>query len=272
MSKNNNLNEIHKNLTIQLKEYINAIIEKYGQFIPKEKLTELKSIKNYDNIIKIYDYGSINGYANSQNICLPLSAKKALNTISKIPGFGINKKHKTYNKKNIIINNNTFITYIIHVIISGKTTEEYYEDLLLHETMHYCGSNGTTALKEGINELLTRKLALDKNFKTNASGYPKEVAIAHKLESIWGENIINQIAFLKTNHQIEIFLESKLGKAASTLYKEISIQMEEEFYNKYYNKINTYEGISGILKKAINYKKINYKNIYILINKYNNIK
>lgn len=268
ISKRDNFNEIHDNLTKNLKIYIKAIIEKYGEFIPTKRLNQLKSIKNYDNIIKIYDYGSINGHANFDKISMPLRAESALRTISKIPGFGINRTHKTYNNNNLIINNNTFMSYLIHVFISGTTTSEYFEDLLLHETMHFCGSGGATALKEGINELLTRKIALEKNFKTNGCGYPKEVAIAYELQNIFGENIINKIAFSNNNQYIMDYLNTTLGKDAANLYEKVSLLMEDEFYKKYYKNINNYSGIFGILMKVYNYKKINYKDVYILINKY----
>ena len=160
------------------------------------------------------------------------------------------------------------MSYLIHVFISGTTTSEYFEDLLLHETMHFCGSGGATALKEGINELLTRKIALEKNFKTNGCGYPKEVAIAYELQNIFGENIINKIAFSNNNQYIMDYLNTTLGKDAANLYEKVSLLMEDEFYKKYYKNINNYSGIFGILMKVYNYKKINYKDVYILINKY----
>lgn len=260
----------HKILTEQLQVYIKSIINKYGKYIPYERLSYLRNIENYGNIIRIYDYGSINGFANSYNntINMPLSADNALRTIAKIPGFGINKKHKTYNENNLIINDNTFVDYIKHVFISGTDTLGYYEDLLLHETMHFCGGDGGSSLKEGINELLTRKIAKDNNFRTNACGYPKEVKIAHELETLFGEEIISQIAFLNNERGAINFLKRTLGENSANLYIQITNSMEKEFYEKYYKHINDYNGISGILKKASNYKKINYENVCKLIGEY----
>ena len=185
-----------------------------------------------------------------------------------MPGFGINKNHKSYDESNLIINSNTFMSYILHVFISGTTTKEYFEDLLLHETMHFCGSGGATALKEGINELLTRKISLKRNFRTSGCGYPKEVAIAYQLQQIFGENIINQIAFINNEYDILMYLESVLGKESADLYKEISMSMEYEFQDKYYKDMDNYNGLAGLFKKVNNYKKINYNNVYILINEY----
>lgn len=266
--KETNFKEIHNKLTNEVTEYINAIKEEYGKFIPKERLEYLNNIKDYSEIIRIHDYGNINGYANDFSINMPLCADKVLQTFEKIPGYGINKNHSTYNKDTLINNNNTFATYIQHVFISGTNTEKYYEDLLLHETMHFCGSGGATALKEGINELLTRKLALKKNFITNGCGYPKEVDIAYQLQNILGEDVINQIAFINSNKEIYFYLENTLGTDAANLYMNVSDIMEREFYLKYYKDMDNYNGLIGIYKKIKNYTKTDYSGIYKLIANY----
>ena len=101
-------------------------------------------------------------------------------------------------------------------------TKDYYDDMLLHETMHFCGSGGASALKEGINELITRKIALKKNFKTNGCGYPKEVKIAYELQNIFGEEVLDQIAFINSLPEICYFLDKTLGSDASKLYQDIT--------------------------------------------------
>ena len=110
------LDKIHKNLTLTLEKYIKTITKTYGRFIPKERLTYLYNIKDYSNVIQIFDYSSINGYANNKYIALPLNADKAFDELKKIPGYGINKNHKVYDNTTLIINNNTFMTYVDHVI------------------------------------------------------------------------------------------------------------------------------------------------------------
>lgn len=267
MEKETDFNKIHKNLTDQLENYINAILIDYSKFIPLSRKNDLSNIRDYSNIIKIHDYGSINGSASLNRINMPLSADKVLKAMSKIEGYGSNRNHKTYDSNNLIINDNTFKTYIDHVFISGTTTEEYYEDLLLHETMHFCGSGGGSALKEGINELLTRKIALKRNFKTNGCAYPKEVKIAYELQYVFGEDAINQIAFLNNNETILNYLKTTLGEDACNLHENVSRLMEKEFQEKYYKFINSYDGINVVLEKANNYEKINYDSVYNLINK-----
>ena len=262
-------NKIKSNLARRLQEYISAIIEKYGKYIPLEKLATLNDISNFESLIKIYDYGSVNAYANDNEITMPLCVDKLLNVASKIPGYGINKKHKNYNSETLITNNNTYVNYILHVFISGTNAEGYYDDMLLHEAMHFCGSGGSSALKEGINELLTRKLALEKGFKTSGCGYPKEVQLAVQLQNIFGEEVLNQIAFINSERNIYVFLVDTLGLESAKLYMKISKMMEKEFDEKYYANMDSYGGLTGVIKKALNYRKIDYSNVYKILSDYN---
>lgn len=264
---NEQIDDIHKRLTLKVAKYIKAITQEYGKFIPKERLSYLGNI-NYDEIIQIYDYGNINGLANPKHILLPLNAEKALEKIKTLPGYGSNPNHQTYNQATAIINDNTFETYVNHAIVTGMTLEQYFEDLLLHETMHFCGSDGGNALKEGINEYLTRKLALKKGFHTNGCAYPKEVKIARTLESILGEEVITQIAFIKPYDKVLSYLETTLGKDASELYQNVTHAMDEEFYNRYYRHMNHFDGLEGIQEKVTNYKQIDYSKVEQIIEQY----
>lgn len=264
---NEQIDDIHKRLTLKVAKYIKAITQEYGKFIPKERLSYLGNI-NYDEIIQIYDYGNINGLANPKHILLPLNAEKALEKIKTLPGYGSNPNHQTYNQATAIINDNTFETYVNHAIVTGMTLEQYFEDLLLHETMHFCGSDGGNALKEGINEYLTRKLAFKKGFHTNGCAYPKEVKIAHTLESILGEEVITQIAFIKPYDKVLSYLETTLGKDASELYQNVTHAMDEEFYNRYYRHMNHFDGLEGIQEKVTNYKQIDYSKVEQIIEQY----
>ena len=143
---------------------------------------------------------------------------------------------------------------------------------MLHETMHFCGSDGGNALEEGINEYLTRKLALKKGFHTNGCAYPKEVKITHTLESILGEEVITQIAFIKPYDKVLSYLETTLGKDASELYQNVTHAMDEEFYNRYYRHMNHFDGLEGIKEKVTNYKQIDYSKVEQIIEQYKKIK
>ncbi len=272
MKNTEKINKIHSQLNELVKVYVETIKNKYGKYMADMKLQQLNSIEDYSKIIKIFDYGSINGYATDYNVYMPLCADKIFKLMRFVPGYGINKSHKTHNENDLIINDNTYVDYVLHVFLSGSNLKDYYQDMLLHETMHFCGSGGATALKEGINEFLTRKIAYEKGFRTSACGYPKEVKIAYELQKIFGEEIIDQIAFINDENEILRYLDNKLGKDASMLYKNVSMKMEEEFNEKYYKYMDFYNGITGIAKKVLNYNKIDYSNVYELIEQYKNSK
>ena len=123
-------------------------------------------------------------------------------------------------------------------------------------------------LKEGINEYLTRKLALKYNFKTNGCAYYKEVFIVYKLEKILGEDIINRIAFISDENKTFEFLSSFVNKDISNLYKEISSTMEKESYYKYKIYFNNFDGISGVNEKIKRYDDIDYSKVLNIFSKY----
>ena len=266
---NSNGNElIVAKLKTRLAEYVKAIVEMYGKDIPQDRLVELIHLNYDDDLINIYDYGSINGMANDKSISLPLCADRLFKIAKKIPGYAINKNHRLYSDDNLLLNNNGFLKYVFHAFISGTDTEGYYEDILLHEALHFCGSGGSSALREGMNELLTRKLAKEKGFRTNGSAYPKEVNVVYHLQELFGEDIINKISFMNSEGEIALFLTTHLGMDACSLYLSISREMEKEFNEKYYSKFDTYNGISGVIRKTLNYHKINYSKIYQMMDNY----
>ena len=265
-----NVEETQRRLTERIKEYITIIVEEFGAYIPEEVLYKLNNINDYSQILKVYDYGEVSAYADSENIHMPLCADRILDMASKIPGYGINKNHKTYNSENIVINNNTFLTYIKHVFISGTNAEGYYEDLLLHEVMHFCGSGGGNVLDEGTNELLTRMLAQKYNLRTNSCGYPKEVSLAYELMKTLGKETIIRLAFMPYFNQKIEYLKSTFGEETANMYFQVTQQAEIEFDEKYYSHMHEFSGTLGIAKKVLFYKKIDYSKAYDMIHSYNN--
>lgn len=253
--------------TNNIKNNLIAEIEKLVEIIKKEYPSLVDIPTNYDlqELVHIEETGTISLFVRNKNFYFPLDAFKVLETLKKIPGFGTVKNHKTCNQDNMIINDNTYETYIEHVIAKGLTPEEYFKEILLHETLHFCGSGGGTAIREGINELKTRQLAKKYNLLTSSCGYPKETKIAYEIEQIFGEDIINKIAFSKNNQEIKEILDSISPKATS-LYFSLEAIMEEEFYNKYmkYN----FPGLNGPWKKTQKYNSIDYTKAYELLNEY----
>ena len=262
------IKEIHARLTNQVKEYIFAILSKYGKYMPDEQRKKLEDITDFSRVVHIESFGSINGYAGPGGVYLPLDAFKVIELIKQIPEYGSDKNHRCYQPDSLIQNDNTFMTYIHHMIVSGATVEDYYQDLLLHEVMHYCGSGGSTALREGLNELLTRKIALEKGFRTNGCAYPKEVAMCLELEKIFGEDVMNQISFIPEEQKVFSYLETMLGEKEANLYRKVSFSMEQSFSNQYYRYMNTFQGIDGVYEKEKRYRNICYDKAYQLIRNY----
>jgi hypothetical protein len=168
----------------------------------------------------------------------------------------------------MIVNNNTFLTYLKHVFVSGTDTEGYYDDILLHEVMHFCGGDGASVLKEGINELLTRKVAQKYNLRTSCCGYPKEVKLAYELMECFGEDIVTSLGFIKGFDKEVEFIRDNLGDTAAKLYIQVRNDSEKEFQEKYYSHMKEFSGVVGTAKKVLFYKKIDYSISYKLIDNY----
>ncbi len=252
-------NNIKNNLITEIKNLIVIIRKEYTS------LVDVPTNCDLEKLVHIEETGTISLFVNNKNFYFPLDAFKVLEAIKKIPRFGTVKNHKTCNQDNMIINDNTYITYIKHVFLKGLTPEEYFKEILLHETLHFCGSGGGTAIREGINELKTRQLAKKYNLLTSSCGYPKETKIAYEIEQIFGEDIINKIAFSKNAQETKEILDS-ISPEATTFYFNLEATMEEEFYNKYmkYN----FPGLTGPLKKTKKYNSIDYTKAYDLLNEY----
>lgn len=249
--KNNLISEIQKLVKIIKKEYPNLVD------IPV----------NYDlqELVHIEQTGTISLFVRNHNFYFPLDAFKVLGAFKRIPGFGMVKNHKTCNQDNMIINDNTYITYIKHAFLKGLTPEEYFKEILLHETLHFCGSGGRTAIREGINELKTRQLAKKYDLLTSSCGYPKETKIAYELENLFGEDIINKISFSKSRLEIKEILDS-VSPIASSFFFTLEMVMEEEFYDKYMK--YEFPGLTGPFKKTQKYNSIDYTKAYLLIDEY----
>lgn len=254
-----NINDIKNSLISEIEKLIEIIKKEYPNLVDIPTDYDLKKM------VHIEQTGTISLFVCNKNFYFPLDAFKVLGTLKKIPGFGIMKKHKTCNQDNMIINDNTYITYIKHVFLKGLTPEEYFKEILLHETLHFCGSGGGTAIREGINELKTRQLAKKYGLLTSSCGYPKETKIAYKLEKIFGETIINKISFSKNQCEIKEILDS-VSSDASSFFFSLEVLMEKEFHNKYMK--YKFPGLAGLFKKTQKYNSIDYTKAYALIDEY----
>lgn len=261
--------EIQKKLTIILEKYIKVIILEYGKYIPREKLEMLQTI-DYNEVIKIYNTNTINGLCGKGNIHLPSNVNKIFQILSELPEYGTINNHQIFNYDTLINNDNTYWDYVMHLVLSGATVEDYYEDLLLHETVHLCGSVGEWALKEGLTEFLTRKIAKKYGFRTNGCGYSKEVKIVSELQNIFGEELINKITFMDSMRDIVDYLKENFGEEEAKLFGNIVSAMQQEYNLKYAQHNFTFQGIEGVKRKSNYYSEIDYSIAYELIEEYKN--
>ena len=248
----------------KLHEYIKIILNEY-QDIPSKIKERLISIKDFSSYVKIEDTKTISLYVTNDLVLhLPIDAYKVINELSKLEEYGTNKNHQTHDINDMIINDNTYLDFVNHIILKVATPLEYFKEILLHEAMHMCGSHGAYALDEGFNELKTRELASKYNLETSCCGYPKETRIAYLLQEILGKDICDRLIFKDLEERLDI-LTRELGEDASKLYLDVFTSMEYEF-RPYINK--KYPGLNGIKDKCLMYDKIEYRDAYNYIEQY----
>lgn len=262
--KKNNIEKTKDILASDMKYYVQIILKEFGNNISEERKVFLQSIDDYNSRIAVEDSGTISMYATDWEVIMPYGAYKIFRFMRFIPGYGVNKKHKSY-KEGEIINKNTYFDYIKHVFISGMNEEEFFRDTLLHETMHFCGADGTKAIKEGLTELKTRELAEKYGLKASRCGYPKEVDIANKIQSIIGKDIADKITFARNDKEIYKLLQENCGTDSAEMFFNISYLMDKELQEKYDH--SKFGGIFGPIKKAIAYSNIDYSKVYDLLEK-----
>lgn len=252
-------------LSRKLKEYVNVILEEYKEVISVDIKEWLMSITNYEELIKIEETGTISLYVSNGKVFLPIDAYRAIDELSKRDGFGSKKNHITYNETNMIINDNTFLTFVEHVFLKGMTPKDYFSEILLHEVMHLCGSSGANALGEGFNELKTRELALKYNLETSCCGYPKEVMIAYRLQEIFGKELCDKLTFCNSLEDRFNLLLGSVGATGAQLYLNVFDEMEKQF-SSYRGK--KFPGVEGIKNKCEEYDKIDYFGVYRMIDEF----
>ena len=265
--------KIIEKLSKQAAEYIKIILKEYGEYIPDYRKKELLE-ENLKDCIVIKDTGTISCLCGLEQVSkneyqskiyMPLLADKILKIVKYLPIFK-DEEHKVYDENNVVINDNTFVDYVKHLAKKKASAEEFYEENLLHEVMHFCGSYGGQALEEGLTEYHTRKIAQKYNLKTTGCGYPKEVKIAHELEQIFGEKTMNIYAFCPPKGLM--YIESNYGREAYEFLRNLTIKMDQEFRNKYYGGTEQYGRLTAPFKKIKNYNELDYSDIYDMINEY----
>ena len=246
-------NKIVKLLLTQLK----IIISEFDNIKP-----ELINYLLTSNIVEFSDNNTISFFVKDGVLYLPKEIYSVLPKLKDHELYGVSP-HDCRRIDEYLDTDTTYYDYIEHVIKAGLTPYQFFEESLLHEAMHLCGSGGGNPLDEGINELKTREIAQKHKIRIAAYGYPKEVEIAKELQEILGKNIMDQLAFMKPFDRYD-FLIQNVGIEKANLYKKIFKDMVI-LSNNYYNKMKT---ISDPYEKAAEYKKINYTTIFDYIDDY----
>lgn len=254
-----NIENIRRNLISEIEKLIEIIKKEYPSYV------DLPDNLDLENRVHIEDTGTISLFVRGKHFYFPLSAFGVLDNFKSFPEYGSNPSHVVYTEDNMIINDNTFESFINHAIIKGMTVEDYFKEILLHEVMHFCGVGGWLALREGINELRTRQLAKKYGLLTSCCGYPKETKIAYELEQILGKDVIDRIAFTKFNYEVVEIL-NELPMEMATLYLTVEREMEVEFNEKYMR--HKFPGVNGPFEKMKKYNTIDYSRVYEIIDEY----
>ena len=239
-----------------LLDHINLILKEYPN-CAREQLSN--AINNDAEIVKFNPSNTITFIVQDGVLLLPKSAYQVFQLLKKYKNYGI-KLNNHRSVEDYLDTNTTYMEYIEHVIEGGISVCEFFEENLLHEAMHICGSQGGTPLEEGINELKTRELAQKYNVRIAAYGYSKEVEIAKRLQQIIGKEIMNELTFIP-RYERKAFITDKLGYEVGELYVLLSNKMIEKS-KCYFSKLIQ---VNDPFEKARLYEDIDYAELYQII-------
>lgn len=242
-----------------LLEYIKLILNNYSN-CNTEKI--LNVINSNSEIVKFNPSNTITFVVRGGILLLPKSAYQIFPLLKQHKNYGT-KLNSGRNIEDYLDTNTTYMQYINYVIEAGLSVYDYFEESLLHEAMHICGSQGGTPLEEGINELKTRELAQKNNIKIAAYGYPKEVEIAKRLQQIIGKEVMDELTFVPS-HERKNFLTDKLGDREAELYELVSSKMIEKSVS-YFDKLSQ---VNDPFEKAKLYESVDYGEVYQIIDNY----
>lgn len=242
-------------------DYIKLILDNYSNC---DRKRILNIINNQSEIVKYNTSNTITFIVQDNILLLPMAAYQVFSSLKEYENYGINKNN--YRKvEDYLDTNTTYQDYIVHVIEAGLSVYDYFEESLLHEAMHICGSQGGTPLEEGINELKTRELAQEKNIRIAAYGYSKEVALALRLQQVIGKQVMDELTFIP-RYKREEFLINRLGEEIAELYFLVSDKMIEESKQFYSNN----SSVSNPFEKAQLYDEFDYIESNCILDSYLN--
>ena len=252
---NEDLNKI-KDLLLK---YVELIKNEY----PESKAERVESdLEDGKEIVRFNDKNTLSFLCVNGQLLLPKVAYDLFPILRQNELYGTNKNNRR-DVSQYLDTDTTYFDYINHLLVAGLSEYDYFEESLLHETMHLCGSGGGIPLEEGINDLKTRELAQKQGIKIAGYAYSKEVEIAKQLQDILGKDIMDELTFTPSSKRFN-YLYEKLGEEKANLYKNVSRKMIEEssnFFKTAYKTDNPFE-------KAKLYDEIDYSGTYTIIDNY----
>lgn len=242
-----------------LVKYIGIIIKEYPTCCGS---SIIEKVNHGEELVKFNKSTAISFFVKNDILLLPQSAYNIFLKLKKYENYGT-KPNAHRNIEDYLDTATTYKEYIDHIIEGALSVYDYFEESLLHEAMHICGSQGGTPLEEGINELKTRELAQKYNIRIAAYGYSKEVEVAKYLQRLVGKEIMDELTFIPKNER-KIFLSDKAGVKIAELYELLSRTMIEKTKD-YYSRLPE---LNNPFEKAELYESINYSELYKTMDDY----
>ena len=228
--------------------------------------SRIEEIRNDLNSKIHFEHGTITFFVRDGELYLPEDAFAVIDELKELKEYGTTS-NTGVSVEHYLDTKTTYMDYIKHVICDGLDVLSFYEESLLHEVMHMCGGSGGSLLDEGFNELKTRELAQKYSIKIAAVGYQKEVEIAKKFEQILGTDVCDKLTFLPLEERND-YLYSVGGSELVGFYNQVRNTMDKEGA-EYRKNLDT---VRNPFVKAKLYDKVNYKNSWDVIERYQNPK
>lgn len=248
--------DLINSLCFSTDDYVRWTLVEFGEFIPKETREYVQGIKEYKEILVLNDKPTVTFVQKDGKILIPKRGLRLLEILRFIPGYGIKPDHKCYKSKDVL-NESTYLDYVIHVFLAGLTMEQFCNETLPHEVLHLCGSRGWEPFFEGLTELKAREVAAKYDFPLSRCGYNKEVDIVVQVQDILGRDLMSKIAFTKDEENIRRLIESEFGKKTYRTFMDVREYMMD---CSNFSRVNSGKRVS-VIKKIISYSKVKYPDI-----------
>lgn len=246
-------------LAYSTEEYVKSTINEYGDAIPERVRKYIPGVKDYRDILRIDDSKTVSFRYSEGKIYIPQKAIKILKIMRFVPGFGIKKNHKCY-EGDSLTSETTYFGYVMHMYLAGLSPEQFCNETLPHEVIHLCGSRGGEPFLEGLTELKAREVSAKYGFSLSRCGYNKEVDIVIQVQEILGKDLMTRIAFEDNEIKLRDLIVKEYGERTYQLFEEIRDYMRD--MSKYSARI---EGRFSSIRKVIEYSKVEYPDIDVLI-------